>query len=72
MLVVNFSFVEVSPPSADILADTFITAELKRGILLADQGRPMIINTQHASLDILDGTHIHNWLIQSHYICKSD
>lgn len=71
MLVVNFSFVRVSSASADILADTFIMAGLERGTPLADQSRLMIINTQHGSA-ILDGTRTHNWLTQSHYICKSD
>lgn len=36
MLVANFRFVEASPPSADILADAFIMAGLKRGIIFAD------------------------------------
>lgn len=72
MLVVNFSFVKASSPQLTFLAGTFITAGLKSGFLLADQSRLMIINTQHVSLDILDGTHAHNWLTQSHYICKSD
>lgn len=36
MLVANFSSVEMAPPSADIYADTFIMARLRRGILSVD------------------------------------